>query len=223
MIEVFLYFIGDDWDEIKVDWALKFIENWYKGDGIYGDGPEFQWDYYNSYVIYPMLIDILKIISSINEEWEAMKSKVIKRAQRYAIILERLISPEGTFPPIGRSITYRSGVFHLLSQLSLYHLLPIELKPSQVRCALTAVMKNIFKEGVSTFGEDGWLKIGLVGNQPNLGENYISTGSLYLCSTIFLPLGLNAKDSFWSDKDEMWTSYKIWNGINMEADKSIHI
>ncbi len=31
----------------------KFRDNWYKGDGLYGMGPDFHMDYYNSYVILP--------------------------------------------------------------------------------------------------------------------------------------------------------------------------
>ena len=35
------------------------MNTWYKGDGVYGDGPPFHWDYYNSFVIQPMLLNIL--------------------------------------------------------------------------------------------------------------------------------------------------------------------
>ena len=35
---------------------------WYVGDGIYGDGPEFHWDYYDSFVIHPMLTEILDVV-----------------------------------------------------------------------------------------------------------------------------------------------------------------
>jgi len=119
MIEAFMFFAGEEWDKTKVDLILKAVDGWYKGDGVYGDGPLFRWDYYNSFVIYPMLIDILKVLSSQDDKWKELETKVIERAQRYAVVLERLISPEGTFPIIGRSITYRTAVFHLLALLSL--------------------------------------------------------------------------------------------------------
>ncbi|HBF10599.1 MAG TPA: hypothetical protein DDW39_02290, partial [Thermotoga neapolitana] len=198
VVETFFFFAGEEWDSTKVDLILRSVESWYKGDGAYGDGPLFRWDYYNSFVIYPMMIDILRIISKEKAEWEELYVRVLKRAQRYAVVLERMVSPEGTFPIIGRSITYRTAVFHLLSQLSLLHLLPVSLSPAQVRCALTAVLRRIF-ENPSTFDEKGWLKIGVVGSQPSLGEEYITTGSLYLCTTVFLPLGLPSSDPFWKD------------------------
>ncbi|MFW5976638.1 MAG: DUF2264 domain-containing protein, partial [Bacillota bacterium] len=71
-----------------------------------------------------------------------------------------------------------------------------------------------------TFDEDGWLQIGLVGHQPNIGEFYISTGSLYLCSTGLLPLGLAEDSPFWQGEEE-WTSVKIWSGKNLENDHAL--
>ncbi|AJG41582.1 hypothetical protein ACMTAS_1111 [Thermotoga neapolitana DSM 4359] len=220
IIETFFFFVGEEWDSTKIDLILKIVEGWYKGDGVYGDGPHFRWDYYNSFVIQPMLIDVLRILSERKSEWKELYTKVLKRAQRYALVLERMISPEGTFPIIGRSITYRTGVFHLLSQLSLLHLLPPELNPAQVRCALTTVLRRIF-EHPATFDENGWLKIGLVGSQPSLGEEYITTGSLYLCTTVFLPLGLPPSDPFWKDPCESWTNKKVWEGEDIHPDKAL--
>ena len=220
MVEAFMFFAGEEWDGIKVDLILRAVDGWYKGDGVYGDGPLFRWDYYNSFVIYPMLIDIFRVLSSQDDKWKELETKVLERAQRYALVLERLISPEGTFPIIGRSITYRTAVFHLLALLSLYRKLPAQLSPAQVRCGLTAVLKKVFeKEGV--FDEKGWLRIGVAGAQPLLGEDYISTGSLYLCTTVFLPLGLPQSDPFWKNPCEDWTNKKVWEGLNVRPDKAI--
>ena len=73
-------------------------------------------------------------------------------------------------------------------------------------------------EGEGNFDENGWLRIGVYGHQMDLGEYYISTGSLYLCSTVFLPLGLPPSHPFWSGTPEKWTSAKIWSGENFYAD-----
>jgi len=220
MIEAALYLMGETYDPVRIDYALKQLEQWYKGDGIYGDGPFFQCDYYNSFVIHPMLIDILEIVGKEYEDWNEMKKWEYKRAGRYSEILERMISPEGTFPPIGRSLTYRFGVFHALSHLALHHNLPQKLIPAQVRCALTSVIKNIIeKPGV--FDEEGWLTVGFTGYQPSLGEAYISKGSVYLCMCVFLPLGLPPTDSFWSGTPKKWSSLKIWSGEDFERDVSL--
>lgn len=220
MIEAALFRMDvEDWDRMRVDYALRQHQQWYKGDGVYGDGPAFHWDYYNSFVIQPMLVDILDAIGDQFEDWATLQVKVLKRAVRYAAILERLISPEGTFPPLGRSLAYRFGAFQHLSLMSLREELPEGLLPAQVRCALTAVIrKQIQMPG--TFDDSGWLRIGFAGSQPEIGEGYISTGSLYLCTTVFLALGLSPEAEFWQGEEE-WTALKAWSGGTIQIDKAI--
>ena len=104
---------------MRVDYALRQHEQWYKGDGVYGDGPAFHWDYYNSFVIQPMLLDVLDVCRDEMPAWKELATRVEPRARRYAAILERLIAPDGTFPAIGRSIAYRFGAFQLLAQMAL--------------------------------------------------------------------------------------------------------
>ncbi len=220
MIEVALSKMGEDWNRSRVDFALRQHELWYKGDGVYGDGPPFHWDYYNSFVIQPMLLDVMRLVGSTTPEWQAQRAPIVARARRYAAIQERLISPEGTFPPIGRSLAYRFGAFQLLAQMALRHELPDGLSPAQVRSALTAVMRRMI-EVPGTFDSGGWLTIGFCGQQPHIGEGYISTGSLYLCSAALLPLGLPPTDEFWSTPPAEWTARKAWSGQDLPADYAI--
>lgn len=224
MVEAALYIMTGDCDCTRVDYALFAHEKWYKGDGTYGDGDAFAWDYYNSYVIQPMLMDIIHTLhAAMNRGGYAdrMEAAVVKRARRYAAIQERMICSDGTFPVIGRSITYRTGAFQTLAQIALMDQLPDEVTPAQVRCALTAVIHRCF-DAEGTFDENGWLTIGLCGHQPSLGEAYISTGSLYLCTAGFLPLGLPSEHPFWSDPDTLYTAQKVWCGADMPADHAQH-
>ncbi|PSR56532.1 hypothetical protein AHMF7605_25075 [Adhaeribacter arboris] len=220
MIEIALLRLGEQWDAMRVDYALKEHQNWYKGDGVYGDGPEFHFDYYNSYVIHPMLVDITKTLSEQDKQYEELYQTIVHRAQRYAAIQERLISPEGTFPPVGRSLAYRFGAFQALAQIALMEKLSEEIKPSQVRSGLTAVIKKTIS-APNTFDKNGWLQIGFSGHQPSIGETYISTGSLYLCTTGMLPLGLPATNEFWSAPAEDWTAKKAWSGLDLPTDHAI--
>ncbi len=221
MVEAFLLFAGEQWDGLRVDLAVKKHMEWYVGDGMYGDGPQFHWDYYNSYVIQPMLLDVLRVAKENNKEYKKTFHIVLKRAKRYAEIQERLISPEGTFPATGRSLPYRFGAFQHLSQMALRHQLPEEITPAQVRSALTAVIRRLF-EMPGTFDENGWLTIGFAGHQPDIAESYISTGSLYLCSVGLLALGLPPGDPFWTNPPAEWTQLKIWSGKNVPNDHAIH-
>ena len=108
---------------------------WYKGDGTYGDGPAFHWDYYNSFVIQPMLWEILEVCARKKLPLGDHYALIQARAQRYAEVQERMISPEGTFPIISRSATYRFGAFQTLSLVALRHQLPANLSPGGVRAA----------------------------------------------------------------------------------------
>ncbi len=207
---------------MRVDYAIRQHEEWYKGDGIYGDGPPFHWDYYNSFVIQPMLLAVVEAVSKSSKAWEPLYPAIVTRAMRYAAIEERLISPEGTFPAVGRSLAYRFGVFHHLANMALRRQLPENVAPEQVRAGLSAVLHRML-EAPGTFDPDGWLTVGFCGHQPAIAESYISTGSLYLCSAGFLPLGLPAVDPFWSKPTQPWTQKKIWNGENTRPDHGIQV
>ncbi|MGI5900061.1 MAG: DUF2264 domain-containing protein [Christensenellales bacterium] len=219
MIEAALLLLGADWDMMRVDYALRQTDAWYAGDGVYCDGPKYRWDYYNSYVIQPMYLDILAAVGEYDSYWQGLYPEAVRRSVRYAALLERLVAPDGSFPVTGRSISYRCGAFQLLCQVALAGNLPEGLAPAQVRCAMSAVIDRTLN-APGTFDENGWLKIGLAGSQPGLGEGYISTGSLYLCLAGFLPLGLAEADPFWSDPDAEWTSRKVWRGEDIPADKA---
>src|SRR5207245_4658534 len=111
-VEAGLASLGARWDRVRVDYALRQHEQWYKGDGTYGDGPAFHWDYYNSFVIQPMLLDVLAALGDESEAWQAIRPAVRRRAQRQAASLERLTSPEGASPPAPPPLAHRSAALH---------------------------------------------------------------------------------------------------------------
>jgi hypothetical protein len=207
-------------DRTRMEYAIHSHLLWYKGDGSYGDGPSYHWDYYNSFVIQPMLVDVLQALASEDKTEQKNYDLILSRAQRYATVQERLISPEGTYPPIGRSLAYRFGAFQILSKIALMHDLSKEIHPQQVRAALYTMIKRQV-EAPGTFDKNGWLQIGIYGHQPDIGESYISTGSLYLCSEAFLILGLPASDPLWQGADRDWTAKKVWKGLEVPIDHAL--
>ncbi len=231
LIEIFFLHIGQEWDPMRVDLTLREFDQWYVGDGFYTDGPRFHLDYYNSLVIHPFLnriIDemrareeqqaqastVLLLKKTIKREkfrFEKMQEDMRARNDRYAVILERLIQPDGSYPVIGRSVIYRAGSFHLLADLAWRRALPGALSPAQVRTALTAVIHRTLSP-VGTYDDKGWLNIGVSGHQPHLADVYITSGSVYMCANVFLPLGLPESDPFWASPAERTSSQKIWGG-----------
>jgi len=224
MVEAFFCKYGMGYDAVRIEYAVReFAQHWYIGDGTFSDGMQYHDDYYNSYVIQPYLAAIVSIVNKKNNAYSSFATRLEQITKRYAEIQERAINTDGTFSVTGRSITYRAGAFHHLADMALRKQLPASLSPAQVRSALTAVIKKTL-ESSSTFTKDGWLNIGLYGYQPDLAESYINTGSEYLCTAVFLPLGLPETDEFWSSPSMPWTAVKVWNGQNtVGADHALDI
>lgn len=222
MIEVFFLETTGECDKDRLMFGVnKFLDEWYCGDGHYGDGDIYHFDYYNSFVIHPMLTEILIILKKHGLCDDETLNTQLNRLKRYSSHLERLISPEGSYPIFGRSMAYRTGVFHALGLSCLLGLYDDEIKPEQVRSALSLVIRRQFDDD-KNFDEKGWLKLGFNGYQKGIAEEYINTGSLYLCSTVFLPLGLNEDDRFWSAPYASWTSIKSWYGRDIKLQKPLN-
>lgn len=220
MIEAFFCKYDLPYDEMRMDYAIRQVDHWYMGDGLYADGPAYHNDYYNSFVIHPFLTAITDIVHRKNGAYDSLLFKFKQRDERYSLIQERLVNPDGSYPVMGRSVVYRGAVFQHLANMAWRKELPAQLTPAQVRCALTAVIHRTM-DAPNTYTKDGWLNIGVVGSQPDQADVYITTGSGYLCAVILLPLGLPDTDVFWSSPPEQWTAQKIWSGQDVSGDHSI--
>jgi len=220
IVETFLLSIDAPFDAVRIDAGIDKIIGWYVGDGWYSDGVKFHFDHYNGFVIQPMLVTVLRVNVAKGRREKALLDQAYKRMQRYASFQERFISPEGTFPVFGRSSTYRVGAFWPLAILALENNLPAGVLHSQVRPALTAVFKRVFVK--DTFNASGLLTLGFVGaNQSNIADSYSNTGSMYLASFAFMPLGLPASHEFWTAAPTNWTQKRAWNGEVFPKDYAV--
>ena len=221
-IESFMAKAGGDFDEYRVNSACRKVEEWYVGDGWYADGPSFAFDYYSSYVFHPMYLETLQAMvdAKVNSRLDYQKyyDRELKRCKKYSIILERFISPEGTFPAFGRSIPYRMATMQPLALMAWYQKLPKDLSNGQVRAALTKVLHRMFDQE-NNFNEKGYLSIGVCGNsQKNVADWYTNNGSLYMTTLAFMPLGLPADHPFCTDEAQPWTQVKAWNNQQFPKD-----
>ena len=204
-----------EYDDFRVMMTIRKVEEWYVGDGWYADGPVFAFDYYSSYVFHAMYLETLQNMidarANTRLEYKKYYDRALKRAQKFSIILERFISPEGTFPVIGRSTPYRMAAMQPLALMAWYQKLPQELSNGQVRAALTQVMHRMYDQQ-QNYNEGGFLTIGFCGHQPETADWYTNNGSLYMTSLSLMPLGLPASHDFWTCKAEPWTQVKAWGG-----------
>ena len=216
-VESFLAKAGAPFDAYRVNMAVRKTEEWYVGDGWYSDGQDtFAFDYYSAFVFHPMYLETLQTMRDKkargwNINYVQFYERALKRCQKYSVILERFISPDGTFPVFGRSIPYRLATMQPLAMMAWQQTLPKELTNGQVRAALTAVMHRMW-DSPGNYNEKGYLTIGFCGRQPEVADWYTNNGSLYITSEVLLPLGLPADHPFWTTPAEPWTQVKAWNG-----------
>ena len=214
-IESFMAKAGGQYDTFRINMACRKMEEWYVGDGWYSDGPHFAFDYYSSYVFHPMYLETLQAMidarANTRIDYQKYWNRELRRCQKFAVVLERFISPEGTFPVIGRSTPYRLAALQPLALMAWYKKLPENLSNGQVRAALTQVMHRMF-DTQNNFNNGGYLTIGFCGSQPGTADWYTDNGSLYMTSLCFMPLGLPANDAFWTDAPQPWTQVKAWGG-----------
>ncbi|MBN3519946.1 DUF2264 domain-containing protein [Algoriphagus lutimaris] len=76
------------------------------GNGWYGNGLNFHLDYHNSFLIQPMIIQVLEVAATKQKAYETDLKEAKIRMQRFSRQLELMISTEGTYPVIGRSFYY---------------------------------------------------------------------------------------------------------------------
>ena len=222
-VESFLAKVGAPYDAYRVSMAVRKTEEWYVGDGWYSDGQgTFAFDYYTSYVFHAMYLETLQnMIDAKGRGWgidyKRYHQRALRRAQKFAVILERFISPEGTFPVFGRSIPYRMAALQPLALMAWKQTLPEELTNGQVRRALTKAMHRMY-DVQNNFNEGGFLTIGFCGSQPSVADWYTNNGSLYMTSLSLMPLGLPANHPFWTTPQEPVTQEKAWNGQTFPKD-----
>jgi hypothetical protein len=223
MNEAFLFSAGEDWDPMRVDLTVKlFSQNWYAGDGWYQDGEDFHFDYYNSYVIHPMMVMVLETLTRGAPAFNNLKpqvelDKALKRMQRFGEHLERMIGPDGAYAAIGRSLTYRTAAHQVLGVLAWRGWLPESLSPGRVRAATVAAQRRVFADP-SNFDERGFLTIGFTRAQPALGDWYSNAGSMYIASESLVALGLPASAPYWTAPAEPWTMRLAYSGSDFPKD-----
>ncbi len=226
MNEAFLFSIGEDWDPMRVDLTIKlFAGEWYAGDGWYGDGASFHFDYYNSYVIHPMMVQVLEVMTRGKPSFNNLKpaeeyGRARMRMQRFGEHLERMIGPDGAYAAIGRSLTYRIAAHQVLGVLAWRGWLPDTLPPGQVRAATVAAARRIFADP-SNFDDRGFLTIGFTRQQPTLGDIYSNAGSMYIASEGLVALGLPATDAYWTAQAQPWTMRRAYAGMDFRKDYAV--
>jgi hypothetical protein len=226
MNEAFLLSVGAQWDPMRIEFAIRKFGEWYVGDSWYADGERFHLDYYNSFVIHPMLALILETLTARNIQFQSrlpiaeLLSVQVKRMQRHAEQMERLVGFNGEVPPVGRSLTYRTAAHQVLGLLAWRKQLPASLPEGQARAATVAAQRRMFADPTN-FNEQGFLTLGFSRHQPSLANIYSNAGSMYIASESLLALGRAANDTFWTSESLPWTTRLAYSGGEFPQDNYV--
>ena len=144
-------------------------------------GPNLLLDYYNSYVIHPMYVEVLEVCEANKFSTPVSVSLGVKRMQRFNTFIERLISPEGTYPAFWPICGASYGGISINGACRIEIWFARGPENGQIRKCTYRSNENMFSvEG--NFDNENFLKLGFVGHQPNLANYYTNNGSLYMTS-----------------------------------------
>ena len=216
LLEATIWELSGECEFAPIEYAVTKHMEWYLGDGTYGDGPEFHWDYYNGYVIQPLLLEVLRVCQNQGHPLGKLLPQAKARLHRYAEVIEHQISPEGTFPVIGRSSSYRFALLQPIGYVGSRWEWTDALHPGSTRAALTTVIRRMM-DAPGTFAMDGWLNAGVVGHQEAARDGYNYTGALYFCALGLAHLGLAPDHPFWTEPAGKWFQQRVWSGESIDV------
>ena len=151
--------------------------------------------------------------------------KIIQRCMQYLKWLIAQISPDGTFPLIGRSIVYKTAIYHSVVSLILYYsrtsgVLEIKIPmDSRSNYSLGEILTLMFRTvekcfTPAAFNSKGFLNLGIVSYQPELANSYSNSGSVYFSAVVFGILSLRSEyfNSIQSVNQTNNRHYNSWSG-----------
>ncbi|GLZ77779.1 hypothetical protein Afil01_25860 [Actinorhabdospora filicis] len=195
VIEAFLASAGYDTSAYDGRANVRRVESWYTGQGWYTDGSRRNFDYYNAWVIHPLLWAIHDMLPARDPDaawlWE-------NRLGRYLESYGHLFGGNGSPLIQGRSIIYRTATLAPIWLGQLTGRTP--LSPGASRRLASGTLKHFVDHGV---GVDGPLSLGWHADQYlDVTQPYSGPGSPYWAGIGFHGLALPADHPVWTAVEE---------------------
>lgn len=182
-------------DEALHERYLARIEDWYLGDGWYGDGPELPIDHYNGFAMH-----FYALLYAQHAEGADPKRcrRFRQRAGLFVVQFAQWFAETGETVMVGRSLIYRFATAAFWG---------IAATAEQDTLSIGAI-KGIWARQIRSwrdlpiFTADGLLTRGYA--YPNLvmAEEYNSPTSPYWAMKAFFPLALHEDSPFWQAEEE---------------------
>ena len=178
--------------EDDLDNRLLQIEEFYRGDGWYVDGPTDEFELYNAWMFGWHLFLWTWVDGDRRPD---IRQRVEERARSFIDGFVHFFGANGSYPAWGRSLVYR---FAALAPFAVGHFLNIApADPGLLRRVSSGCIRYFYDHGL--FDPDGhFVRQGFHGDFPPAGEAYISPGSPYWCCHGLFALTLDKDDPFWT-------------------------
>ena len=192
MVQVVRLHLGFPSPEDDLDFRLMQIDEFYRGDGWYVDGPTDEFELYNAWMFGWHYL----LWTWIDGERHPHRcQKVLARGRSFIEGFLHFFGTNGSYPAWGRSIVYR---FAALAPFAIGHFLNIAPdNPGLLRRVSTGCIRYFYDHGLFD-PEAHYLRQGYHGDFPPAGEAYISPGSPYWCCHGLFALTFDNDDPFWT-------------------------
>ncbi len=200
-VQTVLKHLGGRYSQASIDAHLDRVETFYLGDGWYADGDPrsprgLRLDYYNAWVIHPLLLwwSLLE-----QDEQPARAARIRDRAAEFVGTFAHWVGADGSIPCFGRSVLYRMAAAGVFPAAVMAGACP--LPPGQTRRLCSAVLRYFLAlRGTRTW--QGQLTMGFGRTYLAATEPYSGPGSPYWAGLIFAALAIPDTHPFWQAPEE---------------------
>ena len=192
MTQVVRMYLGYPSPEEDLDNRLMQLNEFYRGDGWYVDGPSHEFELYNAWMfgwhyLFWAWID--------GDRRPQHKQAVLTRGRSFIASFLHFFGANGSYAAWGRSLVYR---FAALAPFAVGHFLGIApADPGLLRRASSGCLRYFYDHGLFDPSEH-YVRQGYHGDFPPAGEAYISPGSPYWCCHGLFALTFDRNDPYWT-------------------------
>jgi len=175
-----------------LDKRLTRIDEFYRGDGWYVDGPTDEFELYNAWMFGWHYLLWAWIDGDRRPEH---RQKVLERGQSFLEGFLHFFGSNGSYTAWGRSVVYR---FAAIAPFALGHFLKIAPDdPGLLRRVSSGCIRYFYDHDFFDPAHH-FVRQGYHGEFPPAGEAYISPGSPYWCCHGLFALTFDQEDPFWT-------------------------
>jgi hypothetical protein len=175
-----------------LDNRLMQLDEFYRGDGWYVDGPTNEFELYNAWMFGWHYLLWAWIDGDRRPDH---RQHVLQRGRSFIDGFLHFFGANGSYPAWGRSSVYR---FAAIAPFAIGHLLQITPHdPGLLRRVSSGCIRYFYERGFLD-PESHFVRQGYHGDFPPAGEAYISPGSPYWCCHGLFALTFDKEDPFWT-------------------------